>query len=224
MRPFGLGREVVTDMPIGLLGKKVGMTRIFTDNGKAVPVTVVQVGPCTVVQRKTGQTDGYEAVQVGFARRSRRRTNSPMTGHFESRSIAPLKYLTEFRVGSEEEYEEGQELTVELFSEGQRVDVIGRTKGRGFAGVVKKYGFRGGPASHGSKVHRSLQSAGATDAQRIFPGTRMPGQMGNKQTTIKGLLVVAVDTEDNLLLIKGGIPGPNGGLVIIRPTQRREKE
>jgi len=224
MRPLGLGREVVTDMPVGLLGKKVGMTRIFTDDGKAVPVTVVQAGPCTVVQRRTGQTDGYEALQIGFERHSRRRTNSPMTGHFESRGIAPLKYLTEFRVDAEEEYEEGQELTVELFSEGERVEVTGQTKGRGFAGVVKKYGFRGGPASHGSKVHRSLQSAGATDAQRIFPGTRMPGQMGNKQTTIKGLTVVAVDTEDNLLLIKGGIPGPNGGLVIIRPMQKRQKE
>ena len=211
-------------MPVGLLGKKVGMTRIFTDEGRAVPVTVVQAGPCTVVQRKIGQTDGYEAVQVGFERRSRNRTNSPMSGHFESRGITPLKHLAEFRVDAEEEYEEGQELTVELFSEGELVDVTGRSKGRGFAGVMKRHGFRGGPASHGSKVHRSLQSAGATDAQRIFPGTRMPGQMGNKQVTVQGLTVVSVDAEENVLLIRGGIPGPNGGLVIIRPARKSAKE
>ncbi len=215
---------MVSDMPVGLLGKKVGMTRIFTDDGKAVPVTVVRAGPCTVVQRKTEQVDGYEAVQVGFERRSRHRTNSPMSGHFESRGIAPLKYLTEFRINAEEEYEEGQELTVELFREGERVDVTGRSKGRGSAGVMKRYGFRGGPASHGSKVHRTLQSAGATDAQRIFPGTRMPGRMGNKRVTIQGLTVLAVDAEENLLLIKGSIPGPNGGLVIIRPTKKSSKE
>jgi len=216
--------EMVNDMPVGLLGKKIGMTRIFTDEGKVVPVTVVQAGPCTVVQRKNGQTDGYEAVQVGFEPRSRHRTNSPMSGHFESRGIAPLKYLTEFRVDAEEEYEEGQELTVELFGEGELVDVTGRSKGRGFAGVMKRHGFRGGPASHGSKVHRSLQSAGATDAQRIFPGTRMPGQMGNKQVTVQGLTVVSVDAEENVLLIRGGIPGPNGGLVIIRPARKSAKE
>jgi len=215
---------MVSEMPVGLLGKKVGMTRIFTDDGTAVPVTVVRAGPCTVVQCKTEQADGYEAIQVGFERRSRHRVNSPMSGHFESRGIAPLKYLTEFRVDAEEEYEEGQELTVDLFSEGEQVTVTGRSKGRGFAGVVKKYGFRGGPASHGSKVHRSLQSAGATDAQRIFPGTRMPGHMGNKQVTVQGLTVVSVDAEENLLLIKGGIPGPNGGLVIIRSARKSAKE
>ncbi len=215
---------MVNEMPVGLLGKKIGMTRIFTEEGEAVPVTVVQAGPCTVVQRKTGPTDGYEAVQVGFERRSRHRTNSPLSGHFESRGIAPLKYLAEFRIDAEEEYEEGQELTVELFSEGELVDVTGRSKGRGFAGVMKRYGFHGGPASHGSKVHRSLQSAGATDAQRIFPGTRMPGHMGNKRVTVQGLTVVSVDAEENVLLVSGGIPGPNGGLVVIRPTKKSAKE
>jgi len=215
---------MVNEMPIGLMGKKIGMTRIFTEEGEAVPVTVVEAGPCTVVQRKTVPRDGYEAVQVGFERRSRRRTNSPMSGHFESRGIAPLKHLAEFRIDADEEYEEGQELTVELFSEGERVDVTGRSKGRGFAGVMKRHGFHGGRASHGSKVHRSLQSAGATDAQRIFPGTRMPGQMGNKQVTVQGLTVVSVDAEENVLLIKGGIPGPNGGLVIIRPAKKTTKE
>lgn len=211
-------------MPVGLLGKKIGMTRIFGDDGKVIPVTVVQAGPCTVVQRKTEATDGYQAVQIGFEQLSRRRANSPMTGHFESRGLPPLKHLAEFSMDPDEEYEEGQQLTVELFNEGDRVDVTGRSKGRGFAGVMKRYGFRGGPASHGSKVHRSLQSAGATDAQRIFPGTRMPGQMGNRRTTIKGLTVVGVDTEDNLLLIKGGVPGSNGGLLIIRPAKKSTEE
>ena len=211
-------------MPVGLLGKKFGMTRVFTENGQAVPVSVVQAGPCIVVQRRTVDNDGYEAVQLGFEQRSRHRTNSPLTGHFESRGIAPLKHLAEFRISPEEEYEEGQEITVEIFSEGDVVDVTGKSKGRGFAGVIKRHGFHGGPASHGSKVHRSLQSAGATDAQRIFPGTRMPGHMGNERVTIKGLAIVGVDTEDNLLLIKGGIPGPRGGLIMIRPSRKSMKE
>ncbi len=211
-------------MPVGLLGKKVGMTRVFTENGQAVPVSVVQAGPCTVVQRRTVDNDGYEAVQLGFEQRSRRRTNNPLTGHFESRGIAPLKHLAEFRISPEEEYEEGQEITVEIFSEGDVVDVTGKSKGRGFAGVIKRYGFHGGPASHGSKVHRSLQSAGATDAQRIFPGTRMPGHMGNERVTIKGLAIVGVDIENNLLLIKGGIPGARGGLIMIRPSRKSIKE
>ncbi len=211
-------------MSVGLLGKKIGMTRVFDDNGRAVPVTVVQAGPCTVVQRKTVENDGYEAVQLGFQPRSRRRTNSPLTGHFESRSISPLKHLAEFRISPEEEYEEGQEITVEIFGEGQLVDVVGKSKGRGFAGVMKRHGFHGGPASHGSKVHRSLQSAGATDAQRIFPGTRMPGHMGNQRVMIKGLKLVAVDEENALLLIKGGIPGARGGLVMIRPSQKSARE
>ena len=217
-------REVVTDMPVGLLGKKIGMTRIFAENGRAVPVTVVQAGPCTIVQRKTVERDGYEAVQVGFERRSRRRTNSPLAGHFESRGITPLRHLAEFRIAPEDECEEGEEITVEIFSEGDSVEVTGTSKGRGFAGVMKRYGFHGGPASHGSKVHRSLQSAGATDAQRIFPGTRMPGQMGNKRVTVKGLTIVGVDKEHDVLLVKGGIPGARGGLVIIRPVQTATKE
>ena len=200
------------------------MTRIFTEDGQAVPVTVVKAGPCVVVQRKTIERDGYEAVQVGYEERKRRRTNSPMTGHFESRGLAPQKYLHEFRLSADEEYEEGQELTVELFTEGQIVDVTATSKGRGFAGVIKRHGFHGGPASHGSKVHRTPQSAGATDAQRVFPGQRMPGHMGNERVTIRGLTVAGVDPDDNLLLIKGGVPGAKGGLVEIRPTNKAGRE
>lgn len=196
------------------------MTRIFTENGQVVPVTVIQAGPCVVVQRKTTERDGYEAVQIGYEQRKRRRTNSPMTGHFEGRGISPLRYLREFRLSDDEDYEEGQELTVEVFAEGQLVDVSATSKGRGFAGVIKRHGFHGGPASHGSKVHRAPQSAGATDAQRVFPGQRMPGHMGNERVTIRGLAVVGVDPEDHLLLVKGGVPGPKGGLVEIRPSNK----
>lgn len=189
-----------------------------------MPVTVIKAGPCVVVQRRTTGRDGYEAVQVGYGQRKRRRTNSPMTGHFESRGVAPQKHLREFRLAGDEEYEEGQELTVELFSEGQLVDASARSKGRGFAGVMKRHGFHGGPASHGHKVDRSPQSAGATDAQRVFPGQGMPGRMGNERVTVRGLQVVGVDLEDNLLLLKGGVPGPKGGLVEIRPSSKAGRE
>ncbi len=204
-------------MPAGLIGTKMGMTRIFTEDGRAVPVTVIKAGPCTVVQRKTVGTDGYSAIQVGFKEAKRSRTNSPMTGHFESRNLAPLKHLREFRVADDEEFEVGQELTVELFERGQSVSVTGTSKGRGFAGVIKRYGFKGGPASHGSKVHRAPMSAGATDAARVFPGQRMPGHMGNKIATVKGLELVEIDRDNHLLVVKGAVPGPPGSLVIIGP-------
>lgn len=207
-------------MPAGLLGKKVGMTRIFDDAGKVVPVTVVQAGPCVVVQRKTVETDGYEAVQLGFEEKKRGRTNSPMTGHFASRDLAPQQYLREFRVEADEEYQPGDVLTVELFQQGQIVDVVGTSKGRGFAGGMKRHGFHGGPASHGSKVHRAPQSAGATDAQRVFKGKRSPGHMGNARCTVRGLVVVGVDTQRNVLLIKGAVPGPRRGLLMIRGSAR----
>jgi large subunit ribosomal protein L3 len=207
-------------MPAGLLGKKVGMTRIFDDAGKVVPVTVVRAGPCVVVQRKTVETDGYEAVQLGFEEKKRARTNSPMMGHFASRNLAPQQHLREFRLQGDEEYQPGDLLTVELFHEGQIVDVTGTSKGRGFAGGMKRHGFHGGPASHGSSVHRAPQSAGATDAQRVFKGKRSPGHMGNARRTVQGLEVVSVDKERNVLLIKGAVPGPNGGLLMIRGSAR----
>lgn len=195
------------------------MTRIFDDRGRAVGVTVIQAGPCIVVQRKTTDKDGYEAIQVGFEERPLRRTNQPMTGHFRAHGIsAPRRYLREFRLGENEDYSEGQELTVELFQVGQRIHVTGRSKGRGFAGVIKRHGFRGGPASHGSKVHRSPMSAGSTDAARVFPGKRSPGHYGNETVTVKNLTVVGVDKENNLLVVRGAVPGPRGGLVIVRPA------
>jgi len=199
-----------------ILGKKVGMTRVFDQDGKQVGVTVVQAGPCVVVQAKTAETDGYEGVQLGFEERKLSGVNSPMTGHFESRGLKPQRHLCEFRVSSGADYAVKQEITVEGFKAGQIVDVTGVSKGKGFAGGMKRYHFKGGPASHGSKVHRAPQSSGATDAARVFKGTRKPGHMGDAQVTTKGLKVVGVDAERNLLILKGSVPGAVGGLLKIR--------
>lgn len=207
-------------MAVGLLGKKIGMTRVFDANGRAVAVTVIEAGPCVVVQRRTADKDGYEAIQVGFGDRPIGRTNQPLTGHFQAHGIsAPKRHLREFRVDPGAEYAEGQELTVSLFEAGQEIEVSGLTKGRGFAGVIKRHHFHGGPASHGSKVHRAPMSAGATDAARVFKGQGMPGHMGNDQRTIKGLRVFEIDTENNLLVVRGAVPGPRGGLVVVRPAR-----
>jgi large subunit ribosomal protein L3 len=205
------------------MGKKLGMTRIFTPEGAAVSVTVLEVGPCTIVQRKTLERDGYEAVQVGYDERKRSRTNNPLTGHFERHGVTPKKHLREWRLEPEETFEERQELTVALFESGEIVDVIGQSKGRGFAGVIKRHGHHGGPASHGSKVHRQPMSSGATDAARVFPGRGMPGHMGACQVTARGLRVVRVDAERNLLLVRGSVPGANGGVVAIQPSKKTLK-
>ncbi len=192
------------------------MTRVYDDAGSAIPVTVVEAGPCVVVLRKTVESDGYEAVQLAFEQIPPTKVNEPMLGHFMSRSIEPHRYLREFDVDEGEELETGGSVTVDIFEEGQTVEVTGTSKGRGFAGGMKRHGFKGGPASHGSKVHRAPQSAGATDAQRVFPGKRSPGHMGAARTTTRGLTVVQVDADRNVLLIKGSVPGPNGGLLEIK--------
>jgi large subunit ribosomal protein L3 len=205
------------------MGKKLGMTRIYTPEGTAVGVTVIEADPSVVVQRRTQERDGYEAVQVGYGERSRGRTNNPMTGHFERHGVSPKRHLQEFRLQPGEDFAEQQELTVEMFQAGQLVDVIGRSKGRGFTGVIKRYGFSGGPASHGSKVHRQPMSSGSTDAARVFPGTRKPGHMGAARVTARGLVIVRVDAERNLLLVKGSVPGANGGVVTVRPSNKTLK-
>jgi large subunit ribosomal protein L3 len=199
-----------------ILGKKVGMTRVFDADGRQVGVTVIEAGPCVVVQPKTNDSDGYEAVQLGYQERKLSRTNSPMTGHFESRRLDPLRHLREFRVANGGEYGVGQVITLKGFAAGQVVDITAVSKGKGFAGGMKRYHFRGGPASHGSKVHRAPQSSGATDAARVFKGTRKPGHMGAAQVTAKGLTVMSVDAEKNLLVVKGSVPGAVGGLLRIR--------
>jgi large subunit ribosomal protein L3 len=206
-----------------ILGKKIGMTRIYDENGHGVAVTVIEAGPCVVVQRKTDASDGYEAIQVGFVEKKRSRTNSPMTGHFAgkdgSKNISPKQYLREFPVAADAPYEVGQSIEVDIFSQGQIVDIVGKSKGKGFAGGMKRYHFKGGPASHGSKVHRAPQSSGATDSARVFKGTRKPGHMGDARVTTKGLKIMLVDADRNLLVVKGSVPGAPGGLVIVRGSE-----
>jgi large subunit ribosomal protein L3 len=206
-------------MSIGLIGKKVGTTQLFDENGKAVPVTVIEAGPCPVVQRKTGSNDGYEAIQIGFRPTPKAKTvTKPLKGHFEKAKVAPHKHLREFRLQSPEtvEYTVGQVLTVALFEVGEKVRVTGVTKGKGFQGGVKRWGYRGGPATHGSMFHRAPGSIGASSyPSRVFKGHHMPGRMGGDTKSTKGLKVVKIIPEQNLMLVKGAVPGAAGGLLTI---------
>ena len=202
----------------GLLGRKIGMTQIFTERGERIPVTLVEAGPVRVVQIKTKEKDGYESVQVGFdVIRKEKKINSPMRGHF--RNVPPTRHLREFGVDDIAAVEVGQTFDLTIFSEGERVNVAGISKGRGFQGVVKRYHFAGGPASHGSHFHRTTGSIGnRTNPGKVFRGKRMPGQMGNKRVTVRNLEITRVLPEKNLLLIKGAIPSHNGALVEIRKS------
>jgi large subunit ribosomal protein L3 len=206
-------------MAIGLLGQKVGMTTIFDSEGRALPVTVVQAGPCTVVQAKTVETDGYAAVQVGYGEAKVSRLSGGEAGHFKRAGVNPARVLREFRLEDGERFELGHEFSVALFTEGQLVDVVGTSIGRGFAGLQKRWNAGRGPMSHGSKFHRHPGSIGAgTTPSRVFKGRKMAGRMGNERVTVKKLTVVGVDNERNLLLIKGAVPGVEGGVLIVRPT------
>jgi len=202
-----------------ILGTKIGMTQIFDADGRAVPVTVVEAGPCVVVQKKTLAKDGYEAVQIGYGAVKDSRVNSPKRGHFARHEAAPRRHLREVRMPGVADMKAGDAITVEAFAPGDMVDVSATSKGKGFAGVVKRYGWRGGKMSHGSMVHRKPQSAGATDAARVFKNTGRPGQLGNKRITVKRLAVVAVDPEKNLMLIRGSVPGATRGLLTIREAK-----
>ncbi len=197
-----------------LLGKKVGMTRVFTDNGELVPVTIIELGPCHVTQVKSETSDGYDAVQIGFE--SAARLNRPKRGHLKE--LPPLRHLREVRTEDADNYSVGQILDVTLFSPGEVVDVIGTSKGRGFAGAVKRHNFRGGPKTHGQSDRlRAVGSIGASATPgRVWKGMRGPGHMGNERVTALNLTVVKVDPERNLIAIKGAVPGPNGGLVMVR--------
>lgn len=207
-------------MTVGILGKKLGMTQIFDQAGNAVPVTVVQAGPCVVTQIKTADTDGYAAIQVGFEETTEKALNRPKLGHLARSGGAPLRYLQEYRVAAATDYELGQAITAESFSAGQLVDVTGKSIGRGFAGYQKRHNFRRGPMAHGSKNHRLPGSTGAgTTPGRVYPGKRMAGQLGNSQVTIRKLEVIRVDGDRNLLLIKGAVPGKPGGLLSVTPAK-----
>ncbi|MFF4238487.1 50S ribosomal protein L3 [Actinomadura geliboluensis] len=202
----------------GVLGEKLGMTQVFDDEGRIVPVTVVQAGPCVVTQLKTQEKDGYAAVQIGYGQIDPRKVNKPSTGHFEKAGVTPRRFLVELRADDTTEYELGQEITASVFEAGQKIDVTGTSKGKGTAGVMKRHGFKGLSASHGTqRKHRSPGSiGGCATPGRVFKGLRMAGRHGNARTTVQNLTVHAIDAEKNLLLIKGAVPGPNGGVVLVR--------
>jgi large subunit ribosomal protein L3 len=207
-------------MSIGVLGKKVGMTQVFDDDGKAVPVTVIEAGPCPVVEIRTPEKNSYSAVQLGFIEEKPGRVNKPSKGYFDKQGITPVRFLREFRVNDVSGYSVGQRITVALFSSGEKVDVCGISKGKGYQGGMKRHHFSGGPASHGaSKVHRKPGSSGANSYPgHIFKGKKMAGRMGGDRVTTKGLSVFLVDEENNLILIRGSVPGANDGLVLIMKT------
>jgi len=206
----------------GILGTKLGMTQVFDETGQVVPVTVVQAGPCVVTAVRTPDSDGYSAVQIGYGEINPRKVTKPVAGLFEKAGVTPRRYLAEIRTEAASEYTLGQEVTASLFEAGQKVDVSGKSKGKGFAGVMKRHGFKGLSSSHGTqRKHRSPGSIGACATPgRVFKGVRMAGRMGAVKTTVQGLTVQAVDGDKNLLLIKGAIPGPTGGLVVVRSTIR----
>jgi large subunit ribosomal protein L3 len=206
-----------------ILGKKVGMTRIFKDD-KAIPVTVIKAGPCVVVQKKTVETDGYNAIQIGFEEIPERKANKPLMGHFKKAQVQPMRYLREFRVDNVDDYEIGQKIDVSIFSEGEKIDLIGKSKGRGYSGVMKRWNFSGGEKTHGSKFHRDLGSTGnASYPSKVFKGKKMAGQYGNERVTIQNSEVVYIDVQNNLIAVKGGVPGARGGLVTIREAVKAKR-
>ena len=206
-------------MSIGLLGNKIGMTQIFDESGNIIPVTILKVGPCIITQIKTEIKDGYNAIQVGYSNTSNKSLTQSELGHLQKSNIQPLKYLKEFRIDNVAEFEVGQVLNVDLLSINQLVNIKGKTVGKGFSGLQKRYNFTRGPMTHGSKNHRAPGSIGmGTTPGRVLPGKKMPGQMGNKLTTIKKLKVIQLSSEENILVIKGSVPGKPGNLLSITPS------
>jgi large subunit ribosomal protein L3 len=205
----------------GMIGKKVGMTQLFDEDGKVTPVTVLEVGPCVVVQRKSMDKDGYEAVQLGLVdAKAGKRANKPMRGHHDKASVPPTRILREFAMEEGDDPKPGDALLVEMFQDVTKVDIIGTSKGKGFQGVMKRWGFGGGKATHGSMHHRAPGSIGQSAwPAKVFRGVKMPGQMGNKRITVKNLKVVRIDNEKNLMLVKGAVPGAPGSKVMIRKSK-----
>ena len=208
-------------MSLGILGKKLGMSQLFDDQGRAVPVTLIEAGPCRITQLKSSDTDGYSAVQIGFQLIREKLINKPSKGHLSKSGDDLLRHPREYRVENSNEFELGASITVDDFEKGQKVDVSGDTMGRGFAGYQKRHGFSRGPMSHGSKNHRLPGSTGAgTTPGRVYPGKRMAGRMGGKKVTTRGLEILKIDTDHNLLVVKGSVPGKPGSLLNIRPAKR----
>ncbi|MBE0604973.1 MAG: 50S ribosomal protein L3 [Deltaproteobacteria bacterium] len=209
-------------MTTGILGKKLGMSQVFDTEGKVIPVTVIEAGPCTVIQRKTARTDGYDAVQIGFRQTKAAKVGKPMLGHFQKAGKGTFSALQEIRVEAAEPLDIGAEIKVDIFKEGDVVDVMGHSKGRGFTGVMKRWNFRGGPATHGSMHHRAPGSIGASAyPSRVIKNMKMAGQYGNERVTILNLRVVRVEPEKNLLLVRGAVPGAKNGLVYIRRAVKK---
>lgn len=210
-------------MSPGILGKKIGMTQVFRADGQVVPVTLLKAGPCMVVQRKTPTTDGYDAVQLGLLEFVKpARINKPMTGHLKKAGVEGAKFVREFRLRpGDNDFKPGDKVLVDEFKPNEKVDVIGISKGRGFAGVVRRHHFGGGDATHGGMHHRAPGSIGASSyPSRVVPGMRMGGHMGDEQVTVRNLEIVDVDLEDNVLVVKGAVPGPNGAYVLVRRSKR----
>ncbi len=207
----------------GLIGRKLGMTQVFTEDGVAVPVTVIEVEPSVVIQKKTTETDGYDAVQLGYLRIKQKAVNKPLQGHFRKADRGFFRVIKEFR-GAVEDMQVGEEVTVGIFSPGEYVDITGISKGRGFQGGVKRHGFRGGRATHGSMFHRAPGSIGASSfPSRVFKGKRLPGHMGNARVTVQNLKIISVRPDVNALLVKGSVPGPKNGILLIREAVKKRK-
>jgi large subunit ribosomal protein L3 len=207
----------------GILGKKLGMTQIFAADGKIIPVTVVEAGPCVVVQKKTAATDGYNAVQVGFDTIREKLVNKPIKGHFAKANIKPARYLREFRLDSIDAMNVGDEIKADIFAEGDLVDVSGISRGKGFAGAIKRWNFHRSFMAHGSKYHRGPGSLGQRSWARVPKGRKLPGHMGTEKVTVQGLRIVRVDGDRNLILIKGAVPGAKGSLITVRDSVKAAK-
>lgn len=206
-------------MKKAILGKKLGMTQIFDENKKVVPVTIIEAGPCVIIQKKTIEKDGYEAIQIGFDDIREKLVNKPLKGHFQKSNVALKRFVKEFKLEDIDSYEVGQEIKADIFEKGDKVDISGVSKGKGFQGTIKRWNAQRGPMSHGSKFHRAVGSMGAaSDPSRTFKNMKMPGHMGNVNSTVINLQIAKVIPEKNLILIKGGVPGPNKGFVTIKST------
>ena len=203
-----------------ILGRKLGMTQVWSDDDEIIPVTVIEAGPCVVSQVKTKETDGYEAIQMGFGTIKDKHVNKPMAGHFAKAGVAPMRFLREVRVDDASAHETGEVITIDSFAEVEKVNVTGTSKGKGFAGVMKRHGFAGGPGGHGSHFHRAPGSIGqCASPSRVLKGVRMAGHMGDERVTVRNLKVVRIDAEHNVILVKGAVPGGNNGLVMIREAK-----
>jgi large subunit ribosomal protein L3 len=207
----------------GILAKKVGMTQVFRDDGRLICVTAVEAGPCYVLQKKTVATDGYNAIQVGFDEKKERLATKPEKGRFQKASVKPQRFVREFKVENIDSYEVGQEIKADTFGVGDFVDVIGTSKGKGFTGMIKRHHAGRGPMAHGSKYHRRTGSLGAKGPARVFKGRNLPGRMGGERVTVQNLEIIRVDADNNLILIRGAVPGAKKGLLILKPTVKKAK-